>query len=208
MPLSGPRGTERGPVVQNDQELHLSSSDLTTDRLVLRPWTSSEVTAVTGGTRRPHWADDFPSEGDRVIAGFIAGNPSALGEFGQRQIIERSTGQVVGAIGLFWPPADGEVEFGYGVVASRRGRGYATEAAREVLRHGFETLGLPQIVSFTAVANEPSRAVMRRLGMRHDVDGDFDHPVLTPGHPLQRHVLYRLTAEEWRSSRSRGVQRD
>jgi RimJ/RimL family protein N-acetyltransferase len=38
---------------------------------------------------------------------------------------------------------------------------------------------------------------MRRIGMHHDPDEDFDHPRVAPGHALQRHVLYRLTAAEW-----------
>jgi RimJ/RimL family protein N-acetyltransferase len=100
------------------------------------------------------------------------------------------------------------VEIGWRLRRDAWGRGYASEAARDVLRHGFETLGLSEVVSFTAVVNEPSRAVMRRLGMRHDPAGDFDHPVLEPGHRLERHVLYRLGAEEWRSSYAREVQRE
>ena len=91
------------------------------------------------------------------------------------------------------------VEIGWRLRRDAWGRGYATEAAREALRHGFETLGLEEIVSFTAVANEPSRAVMRRIGMRHDPDGDFDHPFLEIGDPLRRQVLYRLRVDEWRA---------
>jgi RimJ/RimL family protein N-acetyltransferase len=53
---------------------------------------------------------------------------------------------------------------------------------------------LPEIVSFTATGNAASRAVMRRLGMRHDPAGDFEHPALPPGHPLRDHVLYRVSA--------------
>ncbi|MGW4630793.1 GNAT family N-acetyltransferase [Streptomyces rubiginosohelvolus] len=45
-------------------------TDLTTERLILRPWTSLEATAVLEGSRSTHWADDFPAEGDRVIAEF------------------------------------------------------------------------------------------------------------------------------------------
>ena len=55
-------------------------------------------------------------------------------------------------------------------------------------------LGLGEIVSFTVVANAPSRAVMERLGMTHDAEGDFDHPRVPEGSPLRRHVLYRLRA--------------
>ena len=60
-------------------------------------------------------------------------------------------------------------------------------------------LGLDEIVSFTTTANEPSQAVMRRLGMRTDPAENFDHPNVPEGHPVRRHVLYRLTAQEWRA---------
>jgi ribosomal-protein-alanine N-acetyltransferase len=45
-------------------------------------------------------------------------------------------------------------------------------------------------VSFTAVANLRSQAVIRRLGMTPA--GEFDHPRVPVGHPARRHVLYRL----------------
>ncbi|MFN6940771.1 MAG: GNAT family N-acetyltransferase, partial [Parvibaculum sp.] len=71
-------------------------------------------------------------------------------------------------------------------------KGYATEAARAALAHGFGALGLGEIVAFTIPANTPSRAVMQRLGMTHDEADDFDHPALPEGHRLRRHVLYRI----------------
>ena len=54
----------------------------------------------------------------------------------------------------------------------------------------FSGVGLPGLWSMTAVLNEPSQAVMRRLGMtRHSY---FDHPRIEPGHRLRRHVVYHL----------------
>jgi ribosomal-protein-alanine N-acetyltransferase len=50
------------------------------------------------------------------------------------------------------------------------------------------------VVSFTAVRNVRSQAVMRRIGMTHDPADDFDHPRLPDGHPLRRHVLWRVQA--------------
>ena len=44
--------------------------------------------------------------------------------------------------------------------------------------------------------NLPSRRVMEKLGMRHDPRNDFDHPRLAEGHPLRRHVLYRIKSGE------------
>ena len=77
------------------------------------------------------------------------------------------------------------------------GAGFASEAASACLRHAFETLGLPEVVSFTAASNLRSRAVMERIGMQRDRCGDFEHPRVPDG-PLRRHLLYRLPAEAWR----------
>jgi RimJ/RimL family protein N-acetyltransferase len=54
----------------------------------------------------------------------------------------------------------------------------------------------------TAVGNVRSRAVMHKLGMTHDPRDDFDHPRVPDGHPLKRHVLYRLTLEQWHAARA------
>lgn len=77
------------------------------------------------------------------------------------------------------------------------GRGYATEAAAASLRFGFEQVGLAEIVAFTTTLNSRSQAVMARIGMRHDAERDFDHPLVPDGSPLRRHVLYRVTRTEW-----------
>ncbi len=71
------------------------------------------------------------------------------------------------------------------------GRGLAQAAARQALDHGFTVLGLREIVAFTAVSNLRSVRLMERLGFKHDVAGDFEHPGLPAGHPLRPHVLYR-----------------
>ena len=70
------------------------------------------------------------------------------------------------------------------------GNGYATEAARIAVAFGFDNGRLDEIVSFTVPANARSIAVMERLGMTYA--GEFSHPRLPAGHPLSRHVLYRL----------------
>jgi ribosomal-protein-alanine N-acetyltransferase len=88
-------------------------------------------------------------------------------------------------------------EVGWRFVPSAWGHGYATEAAEAALAFGFGELGIPEIVSVTTVANERSRAVMRRLGMTRDPADDFPHPNLPDGHPLRPHVLYRLRRKDW-----------
>jgi ribosomal-protein-alanine N-acetyltransferase len=84
------------------------------------------------------------------------------------------------------------VEVGWRFPVSAWGHGYATEAARAAVAFGFGTLGLDEILSWTTVANQRSRAVMERIGMTHDPADDFDHPRFPEGHRVRRHVLYRL----------------
>lgn len=81
--------------------------ELITERLVLRSWTAAEVAAVVSdGSRPADWAEDFPAEGDRVIAGLLDDNPAWYGPYGHRLIVERDSGLLVGSIGLFWPPTE------------------------------------------------------------------------------------------------------
>ena len=89
------------------------------------------------------------------------------------------------------------MEVGWRLAAPFSGRGYATEGARAAVRHGFEELALPDIVSFTSIGNAPSRRVMTKLGMVHDPAEDFDHPRLPAGSPLRRHVLYRIARAQF-----------
>jgi len=69
----------------------------------------------------------------------------------------------------------------------------ARKARRDASSGSRDSLGLEEIVSFTVQHNAFSRAVMRRLRMRHDDAHDFDHPHVHDDR-LRRHVLYRLAA--------------
>ena len=84
------------------------------------------------------------------------------------------------------------VEIGWRLAHEHWGSGYASEAARAALDFGFRSLALDQIVSFTTPANWRSRRVMDRIGMCRTPADDFDHPAIPDGHPLRRHVLYRI----------------
>lgn len=154
---------------------HLSQdlTELTTDRLVLRSWTTAEADAVIaatpGGIRPADWCADFPSDGDSVIAGLLGDHPAWLGAYGHRLVVERDGGLVVGSIGLFWPPAEGVLELGYGIVASRRGRGYATEATRALAAFALATPGVHTVAAGVELSNPASVRVLEKAGFeRYD----------------------------------------
>jgi RimJ/RimL family protein N-acetyltransferase len=102
----------------------------------------------------------------------------------------------IGFAGLTWARFSAHftpcVEVGWRLAFEHWGHGYATEAAGLALGYGFGTLALPEVVSFASATNQRSRAVMERLGMCRDPAEDFDYPGIPEGHPLRRHVLYRL----------------
>ncbi|WP_053800000.1 GNAT family N-acetyltransferase [Streptomyces rimosus] len=141
-------------------------AQLTTDRLVLRPWSLDEVAAVIDNRRSADWADDFPAEGDRVIARLFEQHPGWLDDHSQRLIIERDSELLVGSIGLFGSPGDGQVEIGYGLVASRRGRGYATEAARALTDFALALPGVHTVVAGAELSNPASMRVLEKAGFR------------------------------------------
>ncbi|KLU18712.1 acetyltransferase, partial [Proteus mirabilis] len=67
--------------------------------------------------------------------------------------------------------------------------------ALAVFKYAFETLGLEEVVAFTAVSNLPSQGVMQKLGMYQS--DSFFHPALDKAHPLAEHVLYRLKKSDF-----------
>ena len=74
-------------------------------------------------------------------------------------------GRLVGEAGLQELEAGPDVEVGYTLARAAWGRGYATEAARAVLRWGFAGLRLPRVVAVADPANRASLRVLEKLGM-------------------------------------------
>ena len=176
---------------------------LATPRLVLRPWRDEDLAPFAALNADPAVMEHFPAplgrrESDALVERFRA----HLAEHGYAPwaVEVRGGAPFVGYVGLLRPRFTAHftpcVEIGWRLAREHWGLGYATEAARAVLDDAFGRLALPEVVSFTAATNARSRAVMRRLGMTHTPDDDFDHPALPAGHPLRRHVLYRLRRGE------------
>ncbi|HPU02876.1 MAG TPA: GNAT family N-acetyltransferase [Rhodoglobus sp.] len=167
-----------------------------TERLVLREWRDEDREPWAALNADPAVMEFFPSTLDREQADAAFDRfSSRLAERGWGLWAVDLDGRFVGFTGLSVPhfeaPFMPATEIGWRFAREAWGHGYATEAARAVLERAFSELGLPEVVSFTTVANVRSRAVMERLGMTRDPAEDFDHPSIEPGHPLRRHVLYR-----------------
>ena len=128
----------------------------------------SDAHAVLSGVRRPDWAIDYPTEGDIVIAGLIARNSTARTDsYTHYKITLRAMGQVIGGCGFLGPPdAAGSVEIGYGLVPSERGKGIATEAVKGLLEAAWTDPVVNLVVASPDRDNEPSRAVLRRVGFQ------------------------------------------
>ncbi len=174
---------------------------LTTERLVLRPFTGDDLGALTTlHAEESFWwyplrrgmTDDETAD---FLARVVAGNDDPDRPV-FHAVVERSGGALVGWAGLsvptFLPEILPAVEVGWRLGAAHRGKGYATEAAGEALRWGFEDLGLEEIVSIYEPGNLPSGRVMDRLGFgpgAATVEPGRDLPIL----------VRRLTVGDWRA---------
>lgn len=172
---------------------------LKTDRLLLREWRESDKPAFARLNADLRVMEFFPvsltrGESDQLYEK-IQSHFRQYG-FGLYAAELLQTGSFIGYVGLAIPTFEAKftpcVEIGWRFAAENWGQGLATEGAREVVRHAFDDLGLTELVSLTVPANMRSRRVMEKLGMTHHACDDFDHPRLPEGHPLRRHVLYRL----------------
>jgi RimJ/RimL family protein N-acetyltransferase len=178
-------------------------SALTTKRLLLRPWKDEDLPAFAAINDDPDVMAFMPKrlsrEESEALAGCIRNHIDSAG-WGLWALEVPGVASFAGFVGLAVPRFEAHftpcVEVGWRLAKTHWGKGYATEAGRAAIAYGFDKLGLTQIVSFTTEGNWRSRAVMERLGMRHDPGDDFDHPALK-SHSLQRHVLYRLAKSSW-----------
>ena len=173
-----------------------------TNRLLLRRWRDADREPFAAINVDPRVAEFLPGPLTRHESDALVSRIEADFErngFGLWALEICGIAPLAGFVGLSRPRFTTHftpcVEIGWRLATEHWGRGYATEAALAALDFGFQVAGLHEIVAFTVPANVRSRRVMEKIGMTHDRSGDFDHPSLLNGHPLQRHVLYRVRAD-------------
>lgn len=172
-----------------------------TKRLVLREWIESDRKPFAEMCADERVMEFFPAtlsvEQSETLVDRIEQHFAEHG-FGLWAVEKKDGGEFIGFIGLCIPGFEAHftpcVEIGWRLAAHHWRNGYASEGAKRVLHHAFETLQLEEVVSMTTVSNERSRRVMERIGMSRSPNDDFEHPALEPDHPLRPHVLYRVSS--------------
>jgi len=170
-----------------------------TKRLILRNWQDSDIEPFIALNQDPKVMEFFPNL--RTLEETIAminkckqhfstyGYTLFACELKQNHHFIGFVGLINNDVDLPFSPC---VEIGWRLAHKYWGQGLALEAAQKCLDIGFNEFNLDEIVSFTAKINKKSERLMQKLGMVHDVMGDFYHPKMQKEHPLSLHVLYRL----------------
>ena len=177
--------------------------ELRTERLVLRGWRDGDLETLVELDSDPEvmrYVGDGKARSREEAADGFGRMRTAWAElgYGLFPVELAETGELTGWVGLavprFLPEVMPAVEIGWRLLRRHWGRGIATEAAREVLRFGFEEVGLDRVVSICHVDNEPSRRVMEKLGLRQD------RLTSVPAHGQPVRVL-AITREEYAVTR-------
>lgn len=185
---------------------------LTTDRLILRTWDASDLALMTAINSDPLVMEHFPAIQDMTVTQALIDHFNQHYEqfgYAAYAVEIKATHELIGFVGLNHPPfaipnfkpnSLPIVEIAWRLSSKHWGQGYATEAAKAVLHHAFTELNLGEIISFTVLANTKSRRVMEKIGLHYSAADNFDHPNLEENSPLKRHVLYRITRDDYQKN--------
>ncbi|TPE58785.1 GNAT family N-acetyltransferase [Sandaracinobacter neustonicus] len=165
---------------------------LETERLILRPWTDADLPTLSSYATDPVLMRHF---GKAELLDDSAERLERMQRFDRelgyafKAVVRRADGAVIGNCGLkpitlaaeVLPHARADdIEIGWLFRQDCWGQGYAREAATAVLDWGLSLS--PRVIAITAHSNEPSWGLMRRLGMVHLPEWDFDYPDVAEGH--------------------------
>jgi RimJ/RimL family protein N-acetyltransferase len=153
-------------------------STIETRRLLLRPFELADEETFVAHITDPDFMQFSRSgalEDSAARAAFIRRLALANSQFNKFALIEKATNLIIGYCGVDTCELEGkqELELGYRLIANARGRGYATEAARAVLDY-YERQGVTHIIAFTVHGNNPSQAVLKKLGYKMIKTGEFE----------------------------------
>ena len=176
---------------------------LQTARLILRPWVEADAAACYEYAKDPHvgpaagWPVHTSVENSRQVIREVLSAPETYA------IVLKESGLPIGSIGLKFhsdlAETDDEAELGFCLGVPYWGRGIVPEAAREMLRHAFEDLGLERIWCGYYDGNEKSKRVQEKLGFRY-IRTTENVPVPLLGEIRTGHANC-MTRDEWQDNR-------
>jgi ribosomal-protein-alanine N-acetyltransferase len=176
---------------------------LRTERLILRAFTpkdAPDVQRLAGEweVARTLLTVPHPYE-DGMAEEWISEHASVFqrGEGVNFAVVLRERGELCGACNLLINPRDANAELGYWIGVPYWGRGYATEAAREVVRYGFEQLWLHRIYAGHFGNNPASGWVLKKIGMSYEGTRREHH---RKWGEYEDRVEYGLLVGEWRAA--------
>lgn len=172
---------------------------LETKRLIIRNWLDADQQPFCTMNQDNDVMYFFPKLlSNKESLDFIEKNKISITQnnFGFFALELKETHEFIGFCGLQIPSFQANftpcTEIGWRLAKKFWSQGLASEAAQEILHYAFRDLALKTVVSFTTKQNEKSIKVMEKIGMQHDLDGDFYHPSLPREHWLAKHVLYKI----------------
>ena len=145
---------------------------LVTPRLILRPFAEADLDLFSAIVADPEvmryvgkgtalTAEESKLRFERMLSTFREHG------FGMFAVIERKSRRLIGRCGLQYLEGTSEIEIGYLFEREAWGKGYATESAKEVLRHGFDDHTMERIVGVSYPENTPSRRVLEKIGLNY-----------------------------------------
>lgn len=172
---------------------------LETERLTIRPFVLEDLPDAHRVLDLEAKMGEYTLEGRRQWLEWTVRNYAELAKMyqppmGDRAIVLRAENRLIGSVGLV--PALGpfgllpsfqtggastnrftsELGMFWALGNDYRGKGYATEAARALIKYAFDTMNMARIVATTEHDNKESQAVMRRLGMRIETNPASEPP--------------------------------
>lgn len=176
--------------------------ELLTERLRLREFVASDWPAVLAYQSDPRylrlyaWSQRSAEDVRAFVQMFIDQQHEQPRRKYQLAIELRGEGRLIGNCGIRKPAADAQqAEIGYELAPDEWGHGYASEAARAILRFGFEHLQLHRIVAHCLVENIGSARVLEKIGLRQE--GRLRESELIKGR-WHDTLIYGILAREWR----------
>ena len=172
---------------------------LETERLILRPWQETDAEECYKYAKDPRvgpmtgWPVHESVENSRQVIRNALMVPETYA------IVLKETGLPIGSISLKFhsdlAEKDDEAEIGYWLGVPYWGQGIMPEAAKELIRHGFEDLKLARIWAGYYEGNEKSKRVQEKLGFKYQWKSE-NLPVVLVNETRTGHVNL-LTKEDW-----------